>query len=332
MNEGPRATLSLSAGSAPRSVVLAYVDPAARQIRTALLELSPLSHTDRGLFWGEDPDWSGDPDIESVRDCIADLVGAEENFTLMLVPPRYFPDHGSLFADSPFSEANAPPFAEANAPPCGIYPGGSPLLKVLYVLMRTGDAIAMATVMDSADIESDIAIRRVNDPSLADRLPIFQRSTVVDSCVELLTGQEATPRRRGAMAAAIGSWPSAHAYWSSFGSVFSIPDLTYTMRTGQSRTMVGTASELFTVRWNVRRIPEIIDDVDLEYTLGMQKFGRLGKPDVFKFALVSTAKELQFTITCHSSRCDAVRTRYSEVWPPREPFQWLLPAVSALDL
>jgi hypothetical protein len=129
------------------------------------------------------------------------------------------------------------------------------------------------------------------------------------------------------MAALLAAWPSSYSYWSSFGRMFSSMDIVYALRAGQTRTYLGADSEFVGVRWNSRRKAEIVDEVAMEHALAMQKHTHLHEQDALKVALVAVAKTLGITVTCRSKRIDAMQSKYTEVWPPREPYLWAMDLV-----
>jgi hypothetical protein len=202
---------------------------------------------------------------------------------------------------------------------------------VLFALATSGRVVFLSTVLNLDDPNSLIGVRRVPESELAEelrpRLPFFLKHDMLMACTELLTDAPATSGRAAAMAALIAAWPSSYSYWSSFGRMFSSGDIISCLRTGQSRTLLGTHSELVAVRWNPRRNEEIVDEVALEHALGMQMHNHLQEEDALKAALVRLGKVLGITVTCSSKRADARKSKFTEVWPPREPYVWAMDLV-----
>jgi hypothetical protein len=308
-------TLGVVHDPAAEAVTLASLDSEGRLL---VVETVPLSSMDPGqlrLFWGEEvPETSrNDQELRVLEQAIRRLCPDHFPIPVLLAAPVVQPD---------------PAFAPGEHPALAVFEPGSPLLKVLFALVTSGRVGFVATVLNCDDPGSRIAVRRAPEAELAESLrpqwPLFLEHDVLTACTALLTDAPVSPARAAAMAALIAAWPSAYSYWSSFGRMFSSMDVISVLRNGQSRTYLGTGSEFIGVRWNPRRNAEIVDDVALEHALAMQKHAFLREADALKMALVSVAKALGITVTCTSKRADATKSRYVEVWPPREPFAWAM--------
>jgi hypothetical protein len=297
-------------------VALAGLDSRRQSLTVETVTLSPVNEAGLGAFWGNgSPEKEDDPELRIVEQVICRRCPDPYlPLSVLLAVPIVHPD---------------PDFAE-KPPPLAVIERISPLLKVLLALVRLERVVFLATVENTNDPNSRIAVRRAPDTEVTgpQQWPLLLQDGVLMACTALLTGALASSTHAAAMGALIAAWPSSYSYWSSFGRMFSSMDIITALRAGQSRTYLhASSSEIVAVRWNSRRNSEILDEIALEHALAMQKHAHLSEGDALKMALVSLGRALGITVTCSSTRSDAVKSKYTEVWPPRQPFLWAMDKV-----
>jgi hypothetical protein len=315
--EGPSCSIGVVHDPAGGTVTLAALDNERRSLSVETMPLSSPNSAELRLFWGKGvPESNNDREQESLMRLLHQLCPRSGPVSVLLAVPRVLPD---------------PNFDESEQPPLAILESRSAVLKALFALVVSGQIGLLATVLNVEDPRSRIAVRWAPDGDLAAnpraRSPLLVGNDLLLACTALLIDGPPSAARVASMAALIAGWPSAYSYWSSFGRMFSSMDIITALRNGQSRTYLVTASETVAVRWNPRRNAEIVDDVAIEHALAIQEYAHLHEEDALKVALVATAKALGITVTCTSKRVDAVKSRYTEVWPPREPFLWAVDLV-----
>ena len=319
MLEDPTGACSLGVvhDSVAGIVAAASLDCERRSLIAKTFPLSSLGLDELGLFRGDGPPEScDDPEVQELSQTMYQLCRGKVPMAVLIAVPAVLPD---------------PDFPQGQQPPLAIFEPSSALLKVMFVVATSGYASCLSTVINHDDLHSRIAVRQVPEAQRAEhRLPrstLYLNHDLLMACTALLTDGGASLPRAAAMAALIAAWPSSYSYWSSFGRMFSSVDIVCALRAGQTRTYLGADSEFVGVRWNSRRKAEIVDEVAMEHALAMQKHTHLHEHDALKVALVAVAKTLGITVTCRSKRIDAMQSKYTEVWPPREPHLWAMDLV-----
>jgi hypothetical protein len=312
-----RTAVGVVVDAAAGVVALAGLDSERGSLTVELIRLSSLNTRELAYFRGEGdgiPERFDDPELQKLHLLISKLCGSHAPVSVLLTAPTVLPD---------------PDFDESVRPPLAVIEPNSPLLKVILAFAMSGLVTFISTVLNYDDPNSRIAVRQVPEAQLTEgtQSPLFLKHDLLMACTALLTDAPVSTSRAAAMAALIGAWPSSYSYWSSFGRMFSSMDIVTALRAGQSRTYLVCASETICARWNSRRNAEIVDEVALEHASAIQKHAYLPEEDALKVALISLGRAVGITVTCSSNRADAVKSKYTEVWPPREPLVWVVDMV-----
>ena len=75
---------------------------------------------------------------------------------------------------------------------------------------------------------------------------------------------------------------------------------------------------------------ESVDAIALSYALALQAHDDLGPADAHKVALLTLCKEFSFSMTCYSTRQDAVRVDPRRAWPWPLEDDWAIQAIQVL--
>jgi hypothetical protein len=92
--------------------------------------------------------------------------------------------------------------------------------------------------------------------------------------------------------------------------------------------LVGSATERFSMY--VKPGDESVESIALAYAVALQAHDALGPPDAHKVALLSICKEFGFSMTCYSTRHDAVDVDPRRAWPWPPEYEWAIEAIRTL--
>lgn len=158
--------------------------------------------------------------------------------------------------------------------------------------------------------------------------PKMLSSGLLTACARMVLGAEPNLRQATAVAALLARSPGAYYYWSTVNQPPSLGDVIEHRRRRQARMRVIAGSESFSMY--VTPGNESIDAIALSYALASQAHDALGPADAHKVALLSLCKEFGFSMTCYSTRKDAVRVDPRRAWPWAQEDDWAIQAIQSL--
>jgi hypothetical protein len=277
------------------------------------------------------------------------------SFFLEEAPPQeYLTDtaHGITFVETPdcspvtaFLTAHVPQgsslgvlveaprvtsLADKGKTPAAVFPRNSVLFKLLCSLCFQGFGLYFA-YYEVPERESIVAHYVTSQDAGGTQIlaqPRFLAKNISQAFGELLFEIHPSVEQSAAIAALIAKNHGAYYYWSSFGTPPSSGDIVACLRSGTTRTLVGTPSEMFAMRFGRTR-EGLEEDVPLEFALACKTWEHLGENDAIKAALVHVSKLFNFDIRCDSSRIDAQGRNPRLVYPLPKEDDWVAVAIKS---
>lgn len=212
--------------------------------------------------------------------------------------------------------------------PAAVFEWNSAALGVLIALSKL-DVPVIFGCYEVADREAMV----VHHVASSEGFPKSERPKLLSrgllrACTRLLLGFEPNDRQAAGVAALLSRAPGAYYYWSSFGEPPSLGDVVDQRRRGQTRVLVGTPTETFSMY--IGKKGASVDDIALAYALAAQAHDGLGSNDLAKASLLTICKEFNFAMRCTSTRRDAVHVDPRRAWPWPENDAWAIEAIKAL--
>lgn len=290
--------------------------------------------------------------------CLCTLDLARRNFATCMVPATGLPirqealnvgrcdavDKDTLKAMAHFFDRVAPPQTAATVlveserilpypdhadTPAGVFPWTSAALAALISLLKLDVPVALGCY-EVPDREAIVThhIGAVDGVEASRERPKPLSRGLLRACAHLLLGREPNDRQAAAVAALLARPPGAYYYWSTFGQPPSLGDVVKCRRQSQSRMLVVSATETFSMY--LGQGAASIDEIALAYALSTKVHEALGPNDASKAALLSVCKEFDFSMRCTSKRRDAVRVDPRRAWPWPDDDAWAIDAIQAL--
>jgi hypothetical protein len=210
--------------------------------------------------------------------------------------------------------------------PAGVFTWTSAALGALISLSKL-DVPVMFGCYEVPDREAIIVhhVAGIEDSHTWRERPKLLSRGLLRACAQLLLGSEPDERQAAAVAALLARAPGAYYYWSTFGEPPSLGDVVYHRRGGQTRMLVATPTETFSMYMG--KGGASVDDIALAYTLSAQAHDLLGPNDACKAALLTICKEFDFSMRCTSTRRDAMRVDPRRAWPWPEDDAWAIEVI-----
>ena len=221
------------------------------------------------------------------------------------------------------------PHPDFHDTPTGVFAWTSATLGTLIALPTLG--VLMACGCYEVPSKESMVVHHVDVPDGSGgnlKQPMMLSSGLLSACARLVLEAEPNPRQTAAVAALLARAPGAYYYWSTFNAPPSLGDVVHYRRSRQPRMRVGSHTESFSMY--VKPGEESVDSIALSYALALQAHDALGPADAHKVALVTICKEFGFSLTCYSTRHDAVGVDPRRAWPLPTEYEWAIEAIRTL--
>ena len=305
--------IGLVQGSTDATASVAILDNRLKEIVTGsfLLDQAPIGgyliDAGRGIEFVQTPD------LDRVTAFLTRHIRQGSSVGLLVEAPRVIP------------------LPDKEDTPGAIFPLNSVLFKLLCFLSFQGFSLTFA-YYEVPERQSLVAhyVKSTsgNGPEAVPTQPRFLRKGLSSAYCDLLFDVLPSPEQSAAVSALIAKNHGSYYYWSSLGEPPSSGDIVDHLRLEQSRMLVVSTTEQFSVR--VRKIREGLEDVPLEFALAQTQWAQLGKNDAAKAALIHVSKMFHFDIRCYSTRTDARERDPRLVYPLPAEDDWIASRIKAI--